>query len=178
MLKLHLGMGCLFMLIQFSIKNYRSIKDSVVISFAASKDKSLESYLLHPDEKRTLLPAIAIYGANAAGKSNMLYALMTIIHSDRGVHYRWSGWINRMESNGLTRSMLKKGCSPDNSACEGVFGRLKNEMFCNTDWTGVSSSEFIDILNNYLYWYNEKRIKQSLGYLSPMEYRRSLGLTA
>ena len=25
--------------------------------------------------------------------------------------------------------MSKKGCSPDNSACEGVFGRLKNEMF-------------------------------------------------
>lgn len=66
------------MLIQFSIKNYRSIKDSAMINFAASKDKSLESYLLHPDEKRALLPAIAIYGANAAGKSNMLYALMTM----------------------------------------------------------------------------------------------------
>ena len=60
------------MLIQFSIENHRSIKDSAVISFAASKDKSLESYLLHPDEKRALLPAIAIYGANAAGKSMLL----------------------------------------------------------------------------------------------------------
>ena len=40
------------MLIQFSIENHRSIKDSAVISFAASKDKSLESYLLHPDEKK------------------------------------------------------------------------------------------------------------------------------
>ena len=66
------------MLIQFSIENHRSIKDSAVISFAASKDKSLESYLLHPDEKRALLPAIAIYGANAAGKSNVLHALMTM----------------------------------------------------------------------------------------------------
>ena len=65
-----------------------------------------------------------------------------IIHSDRGVHYRWPGWIDRMKLNGLTRSMSKKGCSPDNSACEGVFGRLKNEMFYNTDWTGVSISEF------------------------------------
>ena len=99
-----------------------------------------------------------------------------IVHSDRGVHYRWPGWISRMESNGLRRSMSKKGCSPDNSACEGVFGRLKNEMFYNTDWTGVNISEFIDILNNYLLWYNEKRIKKSLGYLSPMEYRHSLGL--
>jgi len=99
-----------------------------------------------------------------------------IVHSDRGAHYRWPGWINLMKSNGLKRSMSKKGCSPDNSACEGFFGRLKNEMFYNTDWTGVSISEFSDILNNYLHWYNEKRIKKSLGYLSPMEYRSRLGL--
>ena len=72
--------------------------------------------------------------------------------------------------------MSKKGCSPDNSACERVFGRLKNEMFYNTDWAGVSISEFMEILDNYLHRYNEKRIKESLGYLSPMEYRHNLRL--
>ena len=51
-------------------------------------------------------------------------------------------------------------------------------MFYNTDWTGISISDFIEILNNYLVWYNESRIKKSLGYMSPMEYRRSLGLVA
>ncbi len=66
------------MLIQFTIENHRSIKDAAVISFAASKDKSLESCLLHPDEKKTLIPALALYGANAAGKSNVLHALMTM----------------------------------------------------------------------------------------------------
>lgn len=66
------------MLIQFTIENHRSIKESVVISFAASKDKSLEEYLLPLDAKKSLLPAIAIYGANAAGKSNVLYAMMTM----------------------------------------------------------------------------------------------------
>lgn len=66
------------MLIQFSIENHRSIKKNAVISFAASKDKSLEANLLRPDEKKTLLPAIALYGANAAGKSNVLHALMTM----------------------------------------------------------------------------------------------------
>lgn len=101
-----------------------------------------------------------------------------IVHSDRGVHYRWPGWIERMNESGLIRSMSKKGCSPDNAACEGVFGRIKNEMFYNTDWTGISISDFIETLNNYLVWYNETRIKKSLGYMSPMEYRRSLGLAA
>ena len=42
-----------------------------------------------------------------------------VLHSDRGCHYRWPGWISRMENAGLIRSMSKKGCSPDNSACEG-----------------------------------------------------------
>ena len=101
-----------------------------------------------------------------------------IVHSDRGCHYRWTGGISRMKKAGLERSMSKKGCSPDNSACEGLFGRLKNEMFYNRDWTGVSIHEFIDILNEYLIWYNEKRIKISLGNMSPLEYRRSLGFVA
>ncbi|MDD3224630.1 MAG: IS3 family transposase [Clostridium sp.] len=101
-----------------------------------------------------------------------------IIHSDRGCHYRWSGWIERMDKARLTRSMSKKRCSPDNSACEGLFGRLKNEMFYTQDWTGVSIEKFIDILNNYLVWYNEKRIKVSLGNMSPKEYRRTLGFAA
>lgn len=99
-----------------------------------------------------------------------------IVHSDRGCHYRWPGWIDRMEYTGLTRSMSEKGCSPDNAACEGFFGHLKNEMFYNRSWQGVSTKQFIAILNDYLIWYREKRIKLSLGGLSPMEYRRSLGL--
>lgn len=101
-----------------------------------------------------------------------------IIHSDRGCHYRWPGWIERMNRAGLTRSMSRKGCSPDNSACEGFFGRLKNEMFYGRSWQGVSQEEFIVELNSYIHWYNEKRIKQSLGAMSPREYRRSLGLVA
>ena len=101
-----------------------------------------------------------------------------MIHSDRGWHYWWPGWVGRMEKAGLERSMSKKGCSPDNAACEGLFGRLKNEMFYCQDWMGVKISEFIDILNNYLLWYNTKRIKTSLGNKSPWEYRQSLGMVA
>ena len=51
-----------------------------------------------------------------------------IIHSDRGAHYRWKEWINRMNRYGFQRSMSRKGCSPDNSACEGFLKKKKNEM--------------------------------------------------
>ena len=101
-----------------------------------------------------------------------------IVHSDRGGHYRWPDWVRKVESAGLVRSMSKKGCSPDNAACEGFFGRLKNEMFYGRSWMGVSIDAFIGELDAYVRWYNEKRIKLSLGGMSPLEYRRSLGLIA
>ncbi|MCR5672038.1 MAG: IS3 family transposase [Butyrivibrio sp.] len=109
---------------------------------------------------------------------NMPEGVHPIIHTDRGAHYRWPGWIDRMENAGLTRSMSKKGCSPDNAACEAFFGRLKNEMFYNHSWTYTSIDEFIDILDNYIRWYSTSRIKMSLGAMSPIEYRRFLGLIA
>jgi len=99
-----------------------------------------------------------------------------IIHSDRGCHYRWPGWLERIEKAALVRSMSKKGCSPDNSACEGFFGRIKNEMFYNRTWIGVTMDSFIETLDKYLHWYNNKRIKMSLGGMSPVQYRLSLGM--
>ena len=102
----------------------------------------------------------------------------TVIHSDRGGHYRWPEWIGICERNGLARSMSAKGCSPDNAACEGFFGRVKNEFFHHRDWSGVSPEEFMSRLDAYLRYYCEGRIKQSLGWMSPNEYRRSLGYAA
>ncbi len=52
-----------------------------------------------------------------------------VIHRDRGGHYRWSGWLERVNAAGLIRSMPCKGCSPDNAVCEGFFGKLKTEMY-------------------------------------------------
>lgn len=100
-----------------------------------------------------------------------------IVHSDRGGHYRWPGWLARVADAKLTRSMSRKACSPDNAACEGFFGRLKTEMFYPGDWRSTTIEQFVAVLDKYIRWYNEKRIKSSLGYLSPIEYRESLGLT-
>ena len=101
-----------------------------------------------------------------------------VVHSDRGGHYRWPGWLSRMSDAKLTRSMSRKACSPDNAACEGFFGRLKNELFYPRDWKGTTIERFIEVVDDYIRWYNEKRIKISLGALSPAEYRESLGLMA
>ena len=103
---------------------------------------------------------------------------LPVVHSDRGAHYRWPGWLARMGDAKLIRSMSRKGCSPDNSACEGFFGRLKNELFYPRNWQATTIEQFIQIVDSYIHWYNEKRIKISLGSRSPLEYRESLGLAA
>ena len=101
-----------------------------------------------------------------------------LVHSDRGGHYRWPGWLARIAEAKLGRSMSRKGCSPDNAACEGFFGRLKTEMFFSRDWLSTTIDEFVSALDIYIRWYNETRIKISLGGLSPAAHRRSLGIAA
>ena len=100
-----------------------------------------------------------------------------VIHSDRGCHYRWPEWIRICEEHKLTRSMSAKGCSPDNAAAEGFFGRLKQEFFHKRSFAGVSMDEFIGMLDDYMVWYRDKRIKTEFG-MSIMGRRRELGLVA
>lgn len=64
------------MLLQFSVTNHKSIKNTAAISMKASKDTSLRKCVIKPDGKKELLPVLALYGANAAGKSNVLHALL------------------------------------------------------------------------------------------------------
>lgn len=101
-----------------------------------------------------------------------------LIHSDCSCRYRWLGWISVCDEAGLTRSMSKKGYGPDDSAMEGFFGRLKTEMLHGRDWSGVTIEKFVREMDAYIGWCNAKRIKRSLGSMSPLDYRRNLGLTA
>lgn len=100
-----------------------------------------------------------------------------IVHSDRGFHYRLDSWINRMRDYGYIRSMSKKGCSPDNVACEGFFGTLKKEFYYPRDWKLVTTDEFTSELEKYLDWFVNKRIKRKLNYLSPKEFMLNYVLT-
>ncbi|HIH31505.1 TPA: AAA family ATPase [Candidatus Woesearchaeota archaeon] len=64
------------MLIEFSIENFRSIKEKVTFSMIATKDISLDGNLIKDVLKEdTLLKSAVIYGANASGKTNVILAL-------------------------------------------------------------------------------------------------------
>ena len=72
------------MIIEFSVGNFRSIKDIQTISFVAapivSKFKEVdESNTFQATDKLRLLKSLAIYGANASGKSNFIKAFNAFI---------------------------------------------------------------------------------------------------
>lgn len=52
------------------------------------------------------------------------------------------------------------------------------ELFYGRGWDDVGMGEFMKMLYAYLVCYRDKRCKSDLGYMSPMQYRRSLGLVA
>jgi len=69
------------MIIEFSVKNYRSIKELQTLSLIAapikSKNQELDNNNLIPvSEKLSLLKSVAIYGANGSGKSNLIKSLI------------------------------------------------------------------------------------------------------
>lgn len=66
------------MLIQFSVTNFLSFRDETVLSLSTNKDNSHSENLLSYKNER-ILPSVAIYGANAAGKSNLQKALTAAI---------------------------------------------------------------------------------------------------
>jgi transposase InsO family protein len=76
---------------------------------------------------------------------------------------------------GLSSPSARTSCR-EGLKCEGFFGRLKTEFFYPRDWRAFTAAQFIDEVDAYIRWYNETRIKMSLGGRSPIEYRKSLGL--
>ena len=62
------------MLIEFRFKNYRSFRDEAVLSMEATGLSSFKKSLIPLSSTSKLLPAIAIYGKNGGGKSNVIRA--------------------------------------------------------------------------------------------------------
>ena len=69
------------MIVEFSVKNFRSISDLQTISFVSTSLKSskenenVDNNNIVPYGDMRLLKTVGIYGANASGKSNVIKAL-------------------------------------------------------------------------------------------------------
>ena len=92
-----------------------------------------------------------------------------ILHSDQGWQYQMKRYQARLKEKGIIQSMSRKGNCYDNSVIENFFGILKQEMYYGT--TFYSFDELKEAIERYIKYYNEKRIKEKLGWMSPVQYR-------
>ena len=67
------------MLSQFSVKNYKSIRDEITFDMQAVAISELANHLIEDKDAEKYLPVASIYGPNGGGKSNVLEALQVLV---------------------------------------------------------------------------------------------------
>lgn len=93
-------------------------------------------------------------------------------HSDQGWAYQMKSYSHRLKEEHIFQSMSRKGNCLDNSVMENFFGLLKQEIYYGVVY--YSYEELKTAIEKYIKYYNEKRIKERLGWLSPVQYRQRL----
>ena len=112
----------------------------------------------------------------AKGKRRMKEGDNPILHSDQGCQYRSASYQKYLTQNHIKPSMSKKGTCLDNSKAENFFSIIKNEFYYTQ--TFKDEKDFRKKLEEYIKYYNEKRIKERLNWMSPIEYRNNTPLVA
>ncbi|MDT2749986.1 IS3 family transposase [Streptococcus parauberis] len=105
----------------------------------------------------------------AFDKFNSLEGL--IFHSDQGWQYQHDYFRNTLREHGIIQSMSRKGNCYDNSILETFFGRLKNEMYYGYEKDYSSFDEFSKAVEEYIDYYNNKRIQEKTKWMSTVHYR-------
>ena len=94
-----------------------------------------------------------------------------IVHSDQGWQYQNAYYRNELKKRGIIQSMSRKGNCYDNCIMETFFGRLKNEMYYGYEKEYSSFEEFSIAIEEYIEYYNNKRIQAKTKWMPPVKYR-------
>ena len=94
-----------------------------------------------------------------------------ILHSDQGWQYQHGFYTKRLEEKNIIQSMSRKGNSLDNGLIESFFGIMKSEMFYGQENNYKDIKELKEAIEEYIDYYNNKRIKVKLKGLTPALYR-------
>ena len=93
-------------------------------------------------------------------------------HSDQGWAYQMKAYSHRLKEERIFQSMSRKGNCLDNSVMENFFGLLKQEIYYGVVY--YSFDELKSEIDRFIKYYNEQRIKEKLGWMSPIQYRLKL----
>ena len=94
-----------------------------------------------------------------------------IFHSDQGWQYQHQQYIDSLKEHGIIQSMSRKGNCYDNCIIETFFGRLKNEVYYGRERDYKSFGEFSKAIEEYIDYYNNKRIQAKTKWMPPVQYR-------
>jgi len=101
---------------------------------------------------------------------NRNYPEGVILHSDQGSVYTSYAFQEFVKSNHLISSMSRRGNCWDNAVIESFHSNLKSEEFQYVKFNSLRDHEVSERVINYLNYYNEERIQEKLGYLTPKRY--------
>lgn len=90
-----------------------------------------------------------------------------LFHSDRGFQYTNRTFHHMLEAAGMTQSMSRVAHCIDNGPMEGFWGILKRERYYGKRFT--SKQELVQMIQDYIYYYNTLRVQRNLGVVTPME---------
>jgi len=94
-----------------------------------------------------------------------------LLHSDQGVLYASENWRKRLKKNGIVQSMSRRGNCWDNACMEHFFGTLKVESGYDEIIKDriPTESEVLELIDNFIDYYNNERIQKNLGWKTPCE---------
>lgn len=90
-----------------------------------------------------------------------------LFHSDRGFQYTNRAFHHKLVQAGMTQSMSRVAHCIDNGPMEGFWGILKRERYYGRRFT--SKHELVQMIQQYIRYYNTRRVQRNLGVLTPME---------
>lgn len=99
-----------------------------------------------------------------------------LLHSDRGFQYTSHAFKKRIEDHHMMQSMSRVGKCIDNAPMEGFWGLMKREMYYGGKFT--SREELLNTMEDYIRYYNTKRIQRKLDKLTPLEFHNAYLLVA
>lgn len=96
-----------------------------------------------------------------------------LLHSDQGSPYTSTGYLSRLQEQGIIVSMSRTGDCYDNAAMESFFSTLKGECVERTSF--ASRAEARQSIFEYIEcFYNRERRHSTLNYLSPVDYEQQM----
>ena len=96
-----------------------------------------------------------------------------IFHSDQGWQYQHSYFREELKKHEIIQSMSRKGNCYDNSIMETFFGRMKTEMYYGYEKEYLSFEKFDKAVEEYINYYNNKRIQAKTKWMPPIKYRET-----